>query len=153
MSYHNGSIWPHDNSLIAEGFARYSLKEEVLQVTEAFFDVSVAVDLYRVPELFCGFPRRQSQGPTLYPVACSPQAWAAASVFLFLKACLGLSIDGFENRLTFHHPVLPWFINELWLKNLQVNEASVDILFRRHGQEVSVYVEKRTGKVDVNVLK
>lgn len=153
MSYHNGSIWPHDNSLIAEGLARYELKNEVLKLTEALFDVSTNVDLFRLPELFCGFSRRMSQGPTLYPVACSPQAWAAGSVFLLLKACLGLNIDGFSSRISFSHPVLPSVIEELWLNKLQVGQAEVDLLFRRHGSDINVYVERREGKVEVSVLK
>lgn len=153
MSYHNGSIWPHDNSLIAEGLARYGMKEEVLLITEALFDVSVNVDLFRLPELFCGFPRREGQGPTLYPVACSPQAWAAGSVFQLLKACLGLHVDGFNRVVSFLHPVLPRAIEELLLRNLRVGEGEVDLLFRRHGSEVNLFVERRVGKVEVNILK
>lgn len=153
MSYHNGSVWPHDNSMLVEGFARYGLKAEVLKVTKAIFDVSAEVDLCRLPELFCGFPRRLGQGPTLYPVACSPQAWAAGSVVMLLKACLGLSINAPENRVSFHHPVLPSFITDLKLKHLRIGNAAVDILFRRHGSEVSVYVERRVGKLDVDIMK
>jgi glycogen debranching enzyme len=153
MSYHNGSVWPHDNSLIAAGFARYGMKDEVLKITEALFDVSVNIDLYRLPELFCGFPRREGQGPTLYPVACSPQSWAAGTVFHLLRACLGMQIDGLERRISLSHPVLPHAIEELRIRHLSVADAQVDLMFKRHGSEVSVYVENRRGKVDIAVLK
>src|SRR4029077_73511 len=86
MSYHNGSIWPHDNALIAAGFARYGLKEEAGEVMSGLFDATRAMELHRLPELFCGFERRPNVGPTLYPSSCAPQAWASASVFLLLQA-------------------------------------------------------------------
>jgi glycogen debranching enzyme len=93
MSYHNGSVWPHDNSLIGAGLARYRLKDGLLKILTGLFDASQFVDLARMPELFCGFHRRPDEGPTLYPVACSPQAWAAGSVFLLLQGCLEPVID------------------------------------------------------------
>jgi glycogen debranching enzyme len=153
MSYHNGSIWPHDNALIAEGFSRYGLKKEVTELTDSFFDVCTYMDLYRLPELFCGFSRRTGEGPTLYPVACSPQAWAAATPFLLLKASLGMHIDSQENKIYFNYPVLPPFLTELHIKNLKTQKGSVDLSFRRHGEEVSVYVERRDGGVEVVVVK
>ena len=93
MSYHNGSIWPHDNALIALGFARYGLKEQALKVFTALIEAAGHIDLNRLPELFCGFARKQRQGPTGYPVACSPQAWAAATPLALIQASLGLSLD------------------------------------------------------------
>src|SRR5262249_24271707 len=90
MAYHNGSIWPHDNALIALGLARYGHKRAVAQVFKGLFDAATYMDLRRLPELFCGFQRRRGQGPTLYSVACSPQAWAAGTPFMLLQACLGL---------------------------------------------------------------
>src|SRR5690606_33671327 len=84
MSYHNGSVWPHDNGLIALGFARYRCHEALAIVLTGLFDAAQAVDLYRLPELFCGFPRREGEGPTSYPVACIPQAWSSATVFALL---------------------------------------------------------------------
>jgi glycogen debranching enzyme len=153
MSYHNGSVWPHDNALIACGLARYGLKEEVLQITEALFDVSLFVDLHRLPELFCGFIRRPGEGPTLYPVACAPQAWAAASVFLLLQSCLGLGISAPESRLYFSHPVLPPFLSKLQIHNLRVGEASVDLLLLRHGLDVGINVLRREGKLEITMVK
>src|SRR5213075_1138820 len=93
MSYHNGSVWPHDNALIAAGFGRYGFKESAAMVLAGLLDASLFFDLHRLPELFCGFPRRAGESPTLYPVACAPQAWAAGAVFLLLEACLGLSVS------------------------------------------------------------
>src|SRR5690606_16740036 len=93
MSYHNGSVWPHDNALIALGLARYGFKREATRVFDGLFQASIYIDLRRLPELFCGFPRRRGQGPTFYPVACAPQAWAAATPLCLVQACLGLDFD------------------------------------------------------------
>src|SRR5204863_7889342 len=107
MSYHNGSVWPHDNALIAAGFARYGLKESAALLLAGLLDASLFFDLHRQPELFCGFPRRAGESPTLYPVACNPQAWASGAVFLLLEACLGLSVSSPEQKVIFSKPVLP----------------------------------------------
>src|SRR5207253_9868102 len=101
MSYHNGSVWPHDNALIAAGQSRYGFKHMVLMVLGGLFEASVCVDLHRLPELFCGFQRRPGEGPTLYPVACAPQSWSAASVCLLLQSCLGMEVNAAEGRLYF----------------------------------------------------
>src|SRR5262245_53899890 len=106
MSYHNGSVWPHDNALIALGLARYGLVHQALQGWDGMFEAGRCFELQRMPELFCGFARDAGESPILYPVACAPQAWSAASVFLLFQACLGLSINGTEARITFHRPRL-----------------------------------------------
>src|SRR5262245_63172137 len=106
MSYHNCSIWPHDNSLIAAGFARYELKRSVAMVLGGMMDASIFFDLHRLPELFCGFPRRPGEAPTLYPVACAPQAWASGAVFLLLQACFWLDVFASERWLLFWIPLL-----------------------------------------------
>ncbi|MGH7232629.1 MAG: amylo-alpha-1,6-glucosidase [Nitrospiraceae bacterium] len=147
MSYHNGSVWPHDNALIASGFARYGLKEPVFKILTGLFDASIFLDLHRLPELFCGFVRRPGEGPTLYPVACSPQAWASGSVFQLLQACLGLSIHGATGRLIFTNPVLPPFLEEVRISNLKVGKATVDLLFQRYPQDVSIRVLRMDGQV------
>jgi glycogen debranching enzyme len=152
MSYHNGSIWPHDNALIAQGLARYGLKDAVLKVLTGLFDASLYVDLHRLPELFCGFVRRPGESPTLYPVACAPQSWAAAVVFQLLQACLGLQIHGPEAQIRFTHPLLPIFLREVHITGLKVGQASVDLLLRRHEQDVGVNVLRRTGDVEVVVV-
>jgi glycogen debranching enzyme len=152
MAYHNGSVWPHDNALIAQGFARYGLGEKVLHLLTGLFEAGLYFDLHRMPELFCGFPKYPGEGPILYPVACSPQAWSAASTFLLLQACLGLSINGPEAQVYFAHPHLPAFLTELRLHNLEVAEATVDLLLVRHEHDVGVKVLRREGDVQIMVV-
>ena len=152
MSYHNGSLWPHDNALAAAGLARYGLADGVTAIAEGLFEASLHVDLQRLPELLCGFRRRPGEGPTLYPVACAPQAWAAAAVFLVLQSCLGLSIDAVEGRVNVSHARLPAFLEQVTVSGLTVgNGRSVDLLFDRHGRDVGVTVLDRAGEVGVIV--
>jgi glycogen debranching enzyme len=153
MSYHNGSVWPHDNALIAYGFARYGFKPEVLQVLQAMFDASTFVDLHRLPELFCGFSRRPGEGPTLYPVACAPQAWAAAAVFMCLQACLGLEVKAIQRQLCFNYPLLPEALPDVRIHNLRVGEASVDLQLVRHKNNVGINVLRREGQVEILMVK
>jgi glycogen debranching enzyme len=154
MSYHNGSVWPHDNSLIAAGFARYDLKESAATVLAGLLDASLFFDLHRLPELFCGFPRRPGEAPTLYPVACAPQSWASAAVFLLLKACLGLRVSASERRLTFSKPILPRFLQQVTIRGLKVADGRADLLLTRHDEgDVGVNVLRREGVLDVVVLK
>jgi glycogen debranching enzyme len=153
MSYHNGSVWPHDNALIAYGLSRYGLREPVLKILAGLFDASLFIELHRMPELFCGFPRRPGEGPTLYPVACAPQSWAAATVFLLLQACLGLSVRAHPPQISFSYPLLPPFLQEVRIKNLQVGQASVDLVLRRHAHDVSINIERRQGKVEILNMK
>lgn len=153
MSYHNGSVWPHDNALIAHGLARYGLTFEALQIWTGLFEAGMCFDLYRMPELFCGFSREPGEDPVLYPVACAPQAWSAASVFLLLKACLGLEINAPEGRIYFNQTRLPRSLGELRIHNLTVGDASVDLLLVRHEQDVSVNVLRREGNVQIIALK
>ncbi|MBV8200535.1 MAG: amylo-alpha-1,6-glucosidase, partial [Acidobacteria bacterium] len=153
MSYHNGSVWPHDNALIAAGLARYGLRADAAKVFDGLFGASVFVDLHRMPELFCGFPRRPHEGPTLYPVACSPQAWAAAAVFLLLQSTIGLQIDAPNRRLCLDRPELPPLLKRLELRNLRIGGASLDLTFRRHLRDVGVTVEHKSGELEVVVRK
>jgi glycogen debranching enzyme len=153
MSYHNGSVWPHDNALIALGLARYRLQEVVLRILTGLFDASIFVELHRMPELFCGFPRRPGEGPTLYPVACAPQAWAAAAVFPLLQASLGLHIDGVKRRISFHYPMLPPFLKKVRLGNLRVDDTVVDLRLERHKADVGVNVLHRQGGVEIVVVR
>lgn len=151
MSYHNGSIWPHDNALIGIGLGRYDLKGDLMRVLSGMFDATVAIELHRLPELFCGFPRRPAFGPISYPVACSPQAWASATVFALVGACLGVAFDAERREVQFRRPVLPSFINELCVHDLRLGDASVDVLFRRHISDVAVNVVRRTGEIGIVV--
>src|SRR5690606_26182620 len=109
MSYHNGSVWPHDTALIASGMARYGLTEEVIRITGALFNASLYIDLQRLPELFCGFPSRKWEAPTTYPVACSPQAWSVASVFMLVQSFIQIEVDSLEKKIFFRNPILPGF--------------------------------------------
>jgi glycogen debranching enzyme len=152
MSYHNGSIWPHDNALICEGLARYGRVDAALALLGAAFDTSVHFDDARLPELFCGFPRRAGEGPTRYPVACSPQAWAAGAVFGMLAGCLGLTIDARERRVQLRSPRLPAFVDRLRVERLAVAEGGVDLLLQRYKDSVGVEVTRREGEVEVSVV-
>ncbi|MBI4445402.1 MAG: amylo-alpha-1,6-glucosidase [Acidobacteria bacterium] len=153
MSYHNGSVWPHDNALIALGLSRYGLSGLAARVMAGIFDASIFVDLHRLPELFCGFQRRHGEGPTLYPVACAPQAWAAGSVFMFLQACLALSINAQQCEVTLRRPLLPVFLDTVRITNLQVGDSEVDLLVERHAYTVTVDVLRRKGALDIVIVK
>ena len=153
MSYHNGSIWPHDNAIIADGMARYGWKEEAGRILEAMFHMSRFTELGRLPELFCGFERRQDQGPTLYPVACSPQAWAAASIFSLLRSCLGLTIRASSREIHFSRPYLPEFLESVHIRNLAVGEGTIGFSAIRHHNDVSIQVLERTGGISVSLNK
>jgi len=149
MAYHNGSVWPHDNSLIAAGMARYGFKEEAVSVLDGLFATSTFLDLYRLPELFCGFEKRHREGPTLYPVACLPQAWAAASVFLMLQACLGIRVGGLKQQVIFDTPTLPSGVESLRINGLPVGEARVDLVLQR--SDAGVQVMTHPGDIEVLV--
>jgi glycogen debranching enzyme len=152
MSYHDGSIWPHDNALIALGLARYDLKHAVERVFKALFDAATYMDLRRLPELFCGFQREKQRGPTLYPVACAPQAWASATPFTLLEAALGLEFDAQRGEIRLRNPRLPAFLNEVILRELQLGPSSVDLRVRRHGDDVSLEVLRRRGQIQVSIV-
>ena len=152
MSYHNGSVWPHDNALIAHGLVRYGFGDLALQIWTGQFEAGMYFDLHRVPELFCGFQQDPGEGPITYPVACAPQAWSAASVFLLFQACLGLTIDGPERRVYLTRPRLPASLDELRIHNLEVGDATVDLLLRRHEDDVGVNVLRRDGDVQLMVV-
>jgi len=151
MSYHNGSVWPHDNAVIAAGFARYGFHEAAARVLSALFEASLHFDLRRTPELYCGFGRTRDAGPTLYPVACAPQSWAAAAPFLLLKACLGLRIDASRGLLTLVLPTLPEFLEEVHLKNVRVGDSCVSLRLDRNGPKVDVSVVERRGELEVAI--
>ena len=149
MSYHNGSVWPHDNSLIAMGFGRYGLRQPLIRLLTGLFDASLFLELKRLPELLCGFARRAHTGPTAYPVACAPQAWSSASVFAMLGALLGISFEPATRRICLLRPTLPRWLDTLKLSNLRLGDAAVDLLLERRGEEVALHVVGRTGDVEV----
>lgn len=149
MSYHNGSVWPHDNSMIAAGFARYGHKSAVDRVFKGLFEAASYMELRRLPELYCGFQRGRERGPTLYPVACSPQAWAAGTPLLLLQASLGLEFNPDRNEILLHKPQLPSFLDEVTLRNLRLGQSAVDLRLRRHGTDVSLEVVHNEGEIRV----
>ncbi|HLG96368.1 MAG TPA: glycogen debranching N-terminal domain-containing protein [Bryobacteraceae bacterium] len=153
MSYHNGSVWPHDNALAAAGFAHYRLTSLAAKVIGGFFEASSMFVLNRLPELFCGFPKRPGKSPTLYPVACSPQAWSAGSVFLLLQAIMGLRIDALKRCVVLTRPVLPAFLESVRIRDIAVGDASADLLLFRSGNTVAVTVDRRIGALDVLVVQ
>lgn len=149
LSYHNGSIWPHDNSIIASGLAKYGRKDMAGRILLGMLDASRWTDLGRLPELFCGLDRHRGEGPTLYPVACSPQAWAAGAAFLLVQACLGVTIQGVHNRILFDRPYLPQGIPQLWIKGLRSGKGSVDVMVEGRNDAVRVEVMDQQGEVEV----
>ena len=152
MSYHNGSIWPHDNALIAAGMARYGRTESAMQLFSCTFESSLHFEAHRLPELFCGFKRRPGAGPTLYPVACSPQAWAAAAVFGMLQACLGLEIHARRSEIVLQAPRLPSFIDWIRISRVGTPGASVDLLLQRYERNVGIEVLRKDADVRVTVV-
>ena len=153
MSYHNGSIWPHDNALIALGLGRYGFKRAAGAIFSGLFDAAGHMDLMRFPELFCGFPRRRGAAPTLYPVACAPQAWASAAPFALLEACLGIVYDHQRRELRFHNPVLPRFLEEIRIRNLSLDGASADLRLRRNGSGTEVAILAQQGDISIRIAQ
>ena len=143
MSYHNGSVWPHDNALIAVGMARMGFRSHTARLCGALHAASGTAELHRLPELFCGFNRRPGQGPIPYPVACSPQAWAAAAVPAVLLACLGLSFDPEANAVRFERPDLPGFLDSITLHNVSLAAGRVSVQVNRNLGEMTVRVVER----------
>jgi glycogen debranching enzyme len=149
MSYHNGSVWPHDNAFIAAGLKRYGMHRQTNRIATAIFDAAIHADYMRLPELFCGFTRRTPNRPVGYPVACSPQAWAAGSPFLLLQAMLGLSARAHDNVLTINNPVLPPWLNSVELRNLRVGDSVLSLAFRREGDMTAFSMLSKQGSVRV----
>jgi glycogen debranching enzyme len=152
MSYHNGSIWPHDNALIALGLARYGLKGSVEHLFKGLFDAATYMELRRLPELFCGFQRQRGRGPTLYPVACAPQAWASATPFSLIEAALGLEFEPHRHEIRLRNPCLPPFLDEVTLRNLQLGGSSVDVKVRRHRSDISLEILQARGKIQASIV-
>jgi len=149
MSYHNGSVWPHDNAMIAAGFSRYGYRLQAARIFEGLFAASYYIDMRRLPELFCGFGRRRGQGPTFYPVACSPQAWSATAPLSLLQSCIGLGFDPDAGCVSLDRPALPGFLDKVSIHGLAANGGKVDLEFERAGMQVTVNVTDRDGDVRV----
>ena len=150
MSYHNGSVWPHDNAMIATGLARYGDSRAATRIFQGMFDAATYMDLRRLPELFCGFPRFRGRGPTLYPVACAPQSWSSGAFFALLQASLGIEQDPFANVIRFRNPKLPAFLDSVVLRGLKAGTGSVDLSVRRQGDDkISLQILSARGDIEV----
>jgi glycogen debranching enzyme len=143
MSYHNGSVWPHDTAICTMGIARYGERDGVVRMTSELFETGNYFGM-RMPELFCGFPRQAGEPPVAYPVACLPQAWSAGSVFMMLQACLGLQVDGLTGVVTVSEPRLPIGIDHLRVEGLRVGPDRLTLVFDRDGRRVAVHAEGAT---------
>ena len=153
MSYHNGSVWPHDNAIVAAGMARYGARKPAVQVLDGLFHASMFMELRRLPELFCGFHARKGQGPTLYPMACAPQAWAAGSVFLLLEACLGLEVRGATRTVILRRPLMPSWLDWIELTGMKVGDTEIDVLLHRVRGGAAIEVLGKKGEAEVLVAK
>jgi glycogen debranching enzyme len=153
MSYHNGSVWPHDNAIAAAGFRRYRAPSAVISIASSLFDAARYFEHSRLPELFCGFPRHADYGPISYPVACSPQAWAAGSMLHVLTALTGMEADAVRRRITFHASVLPPWLKFVELHDVRVGAASLDVAISRGRDGASVELIARRGDVELLVRR
>lgn len=152
MGYHLGTVWPHDNSLIAAGFRRYGYDEEATRIFVGLLEAAMEFEDYRLPELFTGFGREEYGQPVRYPVACHPQAWAAGSIPFLVETFLGLAPDAFNKRLKIVRPYLPDFINQVEFRHLRVGQALVDLRFeRRRDGSLDAHVGEVTGDLKVEV--
>lgn len=154
MSYHNGTVWPHDTALCAYGMAEYGFTENALKVFQGLFEAAMHIDMQRLPELFCGFDRRTGEAPTTYPVACSPQAWAVASVFILLKACLRIEVDALKKRVTFRQPVVPPWMNTITIQDLPTGADTLTVELNRHSNNnVSMQVKQKSKDWEVQLIQ
>ncbi|HTW33437.1 MAG TPA: amylo-alpha-1,6-glucosidase [Rhizomicrobium sp.] len=135
MSYHNGSVWPHDTALCTAGMALYGNRAGAIRVMASTFEAAVRFEM-RMPELFCGFSRDRGEPPVAYPVACLPQAWSSGAVFMLLQACLGLRVDGFRREIHVDQPQLPIGIDNLVVRGITIGEHSIDLEFQRMGGRI-----------------
>lgn len=149
MGYHLGTIWPHDNALIMGGLKRYGAEVELNEIATALCDAAFAFPYYRLPELFSGAHRSAHQAPVPYPVACRPQAFAAAALPYVLTSLLGLLPDAPHCRLYIVRPRLPFWLDYVRLSGLRLGEATVDLIFHRRGARTVTEVIGQTGRLDV----
>ena len=152
MSYHNGSIWPHDNALLAQGLARYGAKRGVIGIFESLMRATSYLDHRRIPELYCGFSRRPGRGPTLYPAACSPQAWAAAAPFSLIQSMLGLEFRPGEAEIRLNNPVVPELAGAITLRNVTLGDASADFTVHPSPGGIALEVLRTKGNLRISVV-
>ena len=153
MSYHNGSVWPHDVSLIAAGFSRYGFTQETNNLTASLFDASLFIDLQRLPELYCGFSRRKGEGPTSYPVACSPQAWSVSAVYLLIQSFLRMEINAQARQVIFQKPLLPDFIDNITISNLSLGSEKASFEIYRYKSDTGINIIRRPENWEIRWIK
>ncbi|RFM28252.1 amylo-alpha-1,6-glucosidase [Deminuibacter soli] len=153
MSYHNGSIWPHDNALIAYGFSLYDLNSEASIIMQAVFEASLYIDLQRMPELYCGFERRAQEGPTAYPVACSPQAWSVAVVFMLLQSCFKIEINAIRKTVYLNQPQLPAYLGEVTVMHLMLNGEPCSFRLSLHAGDVMLHLLQKPSDWELLIRK
>lgn len=153
IGYHLGTVWPHDNAIIAAGCRRYGSDDAALRIFHGLFDAAFHFRAHQLPEVFCGFGRAEYEIPINYPVACHPQAWASGAMPFLLTTLLGLAPDAFAKRLRIVRSLLPSFLDRLDLRNLEVGQARVDLHFQRSEQGIHVDVIKSNGELEVQVEK
>jgi glycogen debranching enzyme len=151
ISYHRGTVWPHDNSIIAAGFRRYGADGDALRIFHGLADAAFYFPSHQLPELFCGFGRREYDIPINYPVACHPQAWASGTIPFLLITLLGLTPEAFDKRLRIVRPLLPDFLDGLELRRLRIGQARADLRFRRREKGVEVEILQIDGELNVIV--
>jgi glycogen debranching enzyme len=151
MSYHNGSVWPHDNAIAAAGLKRYGVDAATGRIAAGLFEVATNARDFRLPELFCGFHRDGSRAIVNYPVACIPQAWAAAAPFMLLQALLGISAHAPENRLTVDRPRLPDWLGSVEIRDIRVARSKVSLAFRQTGPSTGFSLLEQQGNVRVTM--
>jgi glycogen debranching enzyme len=153
MSYHNGSVWPHDNAIIASGLVQYGLTEGIAPIFNGMMQAAAYMDQRRLPELFCGFPRRRSRGPTLYPVACSPQAWASGAVFQLVQAILGIEYDLRARAIRLRNPAAPLSVGQITVRNMRLGDAAISFTVTPHANgTISLGVIESTGNIKISVV-
>lgn len=151
MSYHNGSVWPHDNAIAAAGLKRYGFDAATNRIAAGLFDVASGARDFRLPELFCGFQRDGSRAIVAYPVACIPQAWAAAAPFMLLQAMLGISAHAPNNLLTVDRPRLPDWLGGVEIRGIRVGDSTVSLAFRQTGPSTGFSLLQQKGNVRVTM--
>ena len=152
MSYHNGSIWPHDNAMVAAGFARYGAKSATAAIFDAAMRAATYMDERRIPELFCGFRRRRGRGPVLYPVACAPQAWSASSPFAMIESLLGLEFHPEAGELRLNNPVLPPSLTSIRISNFQLGGGVADFILRSASSSPMLEVIRAEGDIRIRLV-
>lgn len=151
ISYHNGSVWPHDNAIIADGMRKIGRTADLHKIMQGLFEVAQQEPDFRLPELFCGFDRMESTRPIDYPVSCSPQAWSAGSMFQMIKACVNFQLETFDSKIRIVEPSFPDWLERVVIRNIKIGKASIDLSFRSGNGQTSCQLLRKDGNLKVIV--